>query len=257
MVLGAAAHTGSVMTMASLSFSDHSECMALTTLVQGEETGAMTPGAKTRVLKRKQSLWLSEAPFDRVYRLEAGHLSIFGADDAGRELLLRTVAHGEWFGDYCLCPGQHYFHPALEARADDDCRLVEVRHDRWLRDLAGNAAAIKQFVAKTCVRLALADRRLIMLARRSADERIGLLLLDRAVVDVAPDARGGAGGVGTVTLTHAEIATAAAMSRPHVSVTLGRFRRKGLIAYTRQESISVDVQRLRVFLEQFDKRETS
>jgi CRP-like cAMP-binding protein len=243
--------------MASLSFSDHSECMALTTLVQGQEMG-VTPGAKARVLKRKQSLWLSEAPFDRVYRLEAGHLSIFGADDAGRELLLRTVTHGEWFGDYCLCPGQHYFHPALEARADDDCQLVEVRHDRWLRDLAGNAAAIKQFVARTCVRLALADRRLIMLARRSADERIGLLLLDRAVVEVMPDARDTAGPAkGTVTLTHAEIATAAAMSRPHVSVTLGRFRRKGLITYTRQESITVDVQRLRVFLEQFDKRETS
>jgi CRP-like cAMP-binding protein len=242
------------MTAATLSFVDHSECMALTTLVQSQGTEAMAPGGKTRQLKRRQSLWLSEAPFDRVYRLDTGRLSIFGADEAGRELLLRTVDRGDWFGDYCLCPGQHYFHPALEARAEEDCQLVEVRHDRWLRDLAGNATAVKDFVTRTCVRLALADRRSIMLARRSADERIGLLLLDRATMD-APGIQEDRAprGFGRVSLTHAEIAIAAAMSRPHVTVTLGRFRRKGLIKYRRQESMFVDVERLRAFVEQFDE----
>jgi CRP-like cAMP-binding protein len=90
-----------------------------------------------------------------------------------------------------------------------------------------------------------------MLARRSADERIGMLLIDSATMQTEPTGR----GVGKVTLTHAEIATAAAMSRPHVSVTLGRFRRKGLIKYRRQESILVDVPRLRAFLEQCEQRE--
>ncbi len=226
-------------------FTDHSECLALTTLVQ---TGAAHPlGSRSRRLKRGERMWLSEPPFDRVYRLESGHVSVFGADEGGRELLLRTIGPGEWFGDYCLCPGQHYPHPATEARADDECRVIEVRHERWLRDMAGDRVAIRTFVAQTCVRLAQADRRLIMLARRSADERIGLLLLDYA--SATPQS---ADGFGAVSLTHAEIATAAAMSRPHVSVTLGRFRRKGLVQYHRQESIRVDVERLRAYLEQFD-----
>lgn len=232
-------------------FSDHSECLALTTLVQA--TAANPPGGRIRVLRRRQSLWLSEAPYDRVYRLETGRLSIFGADDAGRELLLRTIATGEWFGDYCLCPGQHWPHPAVEARADADCRVIEVRHDRWLRDLAGSPAAIRDFVTLTCIRLAQADRRQILLARRGADERLGLLLLDRAGADPQPPAD----GVGRVSLTHVEIATATAMSRPHVSVTLGRFRRKGLIAYRRHESIRVDLQRLRAYLEQLNTGDSS
>ncbi len=227
------------------SFADHSECVALTTLIQ---TDASDPaGGRRRRLKRGERLWLSEPPYDRVYRLDAGHLSVLGADEGGRELLLRTIAPGEWFGDYCLCPGQHWPHPAVEARADEDCRLVEVRHERWLRDMADDAAAIRNFVTLTCIRLARADRRLIMLARRSADERIGLLLLDCAAA--TPES---ADGFGAVSLTHAEIATAAAMSRPHVSVTLGRFRRKGLIKYRRHESILVDVERLRAYLGQFD-----
>lgn len=226
-------------------FTDHCECMALTTLVQTDTSDP--PGSRLRRLKRGESLWLSEAPYDRVYRLESGHLSVFGTDEGGRELLLRTIAAGEWFGDYCLCPGQHWPHPAMEARADEECRFIEVRHERWLRDMADDASAIRNFVTLTCIRLAHADRRLIMLARRSADERIGLLLLDCAAASLQL-----AAGLGTVSLTHAEIATAAAMSRPHVSVTLGRFRRKGLIKYRRHESILVDVERLRAYLEQFD-----
>jgi CRP/FNR family cyclic AMP-dependent transcriptional regulator len=233
-------------TATSVTFDDHSQCEALTTLVQSGEP--QTPGGRMRLLRRRKSLWLSEPPFDRVYRLESGRLSIIGADDAGRELVLRTIAPGEWFGEYCRCPGQHWPHPAIEARAEEDCQLVEVLHERWLRALAEDPKAIREFVTLTCVRLARADRRLTMLARRTADERIGLLLLDRA----EGEAEESGTGRGVVSLTHAEIATEAAMSRPNVSVTLGRFRRKQLISYRRHESIVVDTQRLRAYLEQFD-----
>jgi CRP-like cAMP-binding protein len=234
--------------MTAIAFTDHSECDALTSLVQAEV--ANPPGGRRRGLKRGQSLWLSEAPFDRIYRLESGRLSIVGADDTGRELLLRTLAAGDWFGDYCLCPSQQLRHPDLEARADEDCQLVEVRRDRWLRDLTGNAAAVREFVMRTCLRIAHADRRLIMMARRSAEERISLLLLEHAAAGVQPLTR----GFGTVTLTHAELARAAAMTRPHVSVTLGRFRRKGLITYRRYEAVVVDVERLRTYLERLEAR---
>ena len=235
----------------SVAFADHSECSALTSVVQADSTNP--PGARQRALKRGQSLWLSEAPFDRVYRLEAGRVSIIGADETGRELLLRTVAAGEWFGDYCLCPGERMPHPALEARADEDCQLVEVRHERWLRDLSASAAAVREFVTRTCLRLAQADRRLVMMARRSADERIGMLLLEHADTDPRHAPR----GFGTVTRTHAEIAQAAAMTRPHVTVTLGRFRRKGLIRYRRHEAIVVEIDRVRAYLERLDGRGSS
>ena len=144
-------------------------------------------------------------------------------------------------------------HPALEARADEDCQLVEVRHDRWLRDLAANAAAVREFVTRSCLRLAQADRRLVMMARRSADERIGMLLLEHANIDPRHAPR----GLGTVSRTHAEIAQASAMTRPHVSVTLGRFRRKGLIRYRRHEGIVVEIDRMRTYLRRLEARDSS
>ena len=84
-----------------------------------------------------------------------------------------------------------------------------------------------------------------MMARRSADERIGMLLLEHADTDPRHAPR----GFGTVTRTHAEIAQAAAMTRPNVSVTLGRFRRNGLIRYRRHEAIVVEIDRMRAYLE--------
>ena len=228
-----------------LQFTDHSECVALTNSVRSDV--AHPPGARVRALKRRDTLWLSEAPFDRIYRLQKGQVSLVGTDEAGRELLLRTVSAGEWFGEYCRCPGQQWPHPSVEARADQDCELIEITHERWLRDLTANPRAIREFVTRTCVRLAQADRRLIILARRSADERIGLLLLEHA--DVGGEAS--PSGAGLVTLTHAEIATAAAMTRPHVSVTLARFRRKGLISYRRTAPIAVHIAKLRAYLAQF------
>jgi CRP/FNR family transcriptional regulator len=229
-----------------LQFTDHSECLALSDAVRTD--AAKPPGSRLRSLKRRETLWLSEAPFDRIYRLDAGLVSIVGADEAGRELLLRTVSAGEWFGEYCRCPGQHWPHPALEARADQDSQLVEIKYGRWLRELTRNPRAVREFVTRTCIRQAQADRRLLMLARRNADERIGLLLLEHATVRM--EAR--SADAELVTLTHAEIATAAAMTRPHVSVTLARFRRNGLISYDRQGPIGVHITKLREFLAQHD-----
>src|SRR5262249_35529609 len=101
----------------------------------------------------------------------------------------------------------------------------------------------------------LADRRQIMLAHRSADEQIDLLLLDQAetsATTTSPTTSRIPRKFNRVSLTHAKIAVAAAMSRPHMSMTLGRFQRKNLIRYQQQESIFVDMERLQSFLDQFE-----
>jgi hypothetical protein len=47
------------------------------------------------------------------------------------------------------------------------------------------------------------------------------------------------------------------MTRPHVSVTLGRFRRKGLIRYRRHEAMVVEIDRVRAYLERLEGRGSS
>ena len=52
----------------------------------------------------------------------------------------------------------------------------------------------------------------------------------------------------TLSLSHNELAQMAGMSRSHVTVTMGRLRRRGVLRYQREGPLRVDVQALTVYL---------
>ena len=52
----------------------------------------------------------------------------------------------------------------------------------------------------------------------------------------------------TLSLSHKELARMAGMTRSHVTVTLGRLRRRGLLRYVRQGPLRVDVAALTLYL---------
>lgn len=49
-------------------------------------------------------------------------------------------------------------------------------------------------------------------------------------------------------VSHDDLAQMAAMSRPHVTVTMGRLRRQGLVRYGRGQALAVNVPALKSFL---------
>jgi CRP-like cAMP-binding protein len=52
----------------------------------------------------------------------------------------------------------------------------------------------------------------------------------------------------TLSLSHKELARMAGMSRSHVTVTMGRLRRRGLVKYVREGPLRVDVSALTLYL---------
>lgn len=49
-------------------------------------------------------------------------------------------------------------------------------------------------------------------------------------------------------VSHDELAQMAAMSRPHVTVTMGKLRRRGLVNYERNKPLTVDTEALSIYL---------
>ncbi len=49
-------------------------------------------------------------------------------------------------------------------------------------------------------------------------------------------------------VNHDELAQMAAMSRPHVTVTMGKLRRRGLVNYERNKPLTVDTEALSIYL---------
>jgi CRP-like cAMP-binding protein len=85
------------------------------------------------------------------------------------------------------------------------------------------------------------------MAHRGAEQRLGRLLLRLAT------SRGRRGSLGlrdtvTVSVSQNELAQLAGMSRPHVTVTMGRLRRRKLVQYEREGVVRVELASLTDYL---------
>jgi CRP-like cAMP-binding protein len=124
--------------------------------------------------------------------------------------------------------------------------VVETPLKQFLEMLRRDKELVQRFVFTLCERLTEADRRVKVLASRDADARLGTLLIQLAGTRGRQSANGG-GCV--LRVTHTDLAQMAAMSRSHVTVTMGNFRNKHLVEYTRDKPITVNVPALKQYLD--------
>ena len=124
---------------------------------------------------------------------------------------------------------------------------LEIRLSHFLGYLHQNRAALDALLFTLCLRLTDAEHRLEVMAHRGAEQRLGRLLLRLAT------SRGRTGRVGrrdhvAVPVSQRALAQLAGMSRPHVTITMGRLRRRKLLQYERDGLVRVDVASLTEYL---------
>ena len=157
---------------------------------------------------------------------------------------MRVVQPGEPFGELCFCATtdsrRHSF-----SRARVDCSVLEISSDDFYAFVQNNRQVLLALTYTFCVRLSTAEQRLQALTHRDAEGRLGRVLVSLATGSGAdPNA-----AQVLVRITHQELAHMAAMNRAHVTVTLGKFREQGLVAYERGRPLAVNIQKLMVYLE--------
>lgn len=177
----------------------------------------------------------------RLYFLKRGQVVIMLNDEAGCEVIVRVIGPSEPFGELCFCSERDRPRGNC-AQAAVDSEVLEVSFSDFMLHLQKNADALRAFTFTFCKRLADAERRIEVLSHRGAEARLGRLLLQLAA----------AGGLSSsmhqgetrLAVGHDELARMAAMTRPHVSVTMGKLRNRGLVHYDRGSQLTVDVVRL-------------
>ena len=169
------------------------------------------------------------------------------SDEAGCEVIVRVIQPGESFGELCFCAERN--RPRQNcARAVVDSDILEIAFDDFMSYLQNDADALRSFAFTFCKRLADAERRIEVLSHRGAEARLGRLLIQlcesRNLEISDPDAEI------KLPIGHDELARMAAMTRPHVSVTMGKLRDRGLVHYERGRQLTVRVTRLVEYLDQ-------
>lgn len=226
-------------------FTSHRDCQALTGLVVEHLPRDRSLG-RVRRYRKGVDVWQPDDRADSVFFLRRGQVAVMVGDARGIEVIVRVVGAGEPFGELCFCSARGDVR-GTSARAIVESEAVEIKLKDFLGYLQDNRDALTALVFTMCERLTEAERRIEVLAHRGAEERLGRLLLQLAV------SRGKASAEEksevALPVSHEELAQMAAMSRPHVTITMGRFRRLGLVRYGRGRPLGVDVPALKSFLD--------
>lgn len=231
-----------------LQFPDHQACEALTglTLNQLPRDGSL---GRVRQYDQGSYVWLVGDSADRIYFLQRGQVAIMISDPQGREVTLQSVLPGEPFGELCYCLPRESQRPT-NSRTILDSEVIAISLDDFVSYLQLHQEALMALMFTFCLRLSDAERRCEILTYRGAEERLGRLLLQLTTTRGRPNPK--VEGQVTLHVSHDELAQMAAMSRPHVTVTMGRLRSRGLLQYERNQPLMVNVSVLNAYLAEVD-----
>jgi len=226
-------------------FPHHLDCEALTgiTLDHLPHDGSL---GRVRRYTKGTHLWQSDHAADRIYFLRRGRVAVMTVTPEHRPVLLRTIEADQSFGELCLCTTRTRTR-GTTASALVACEAIEIKMGQFLGYLRQNRQALEALLCTMCLRLTEAEHRVEVFAHRGAEQRLGRLMLR---LGISGSRVGLIDRKDTVTLSvsHKELAQIAGMSRSHVTVTLGRLRRRGLVRYQREGPLRVDVSALTAYL---------
>lgn len=231
---------------------EHRDCLTLTALTLEHLPRDHSIG-HPRQYPKGSFVWTSEASDHNIYFLERGQIVILLSDETGCEVIIRVIKPGEPFGELCFCWERD--RPRSNcAQASVDSQVVQIDFDDFTSFLQWDADALRAFAFTICKRLADAESRIEVLSHRGAEARLGRLLLQLAAAGGTTSST--RQGEAKLAVGHDELARMAAMTRPHVSVTMGKLRDRGLVHYDRGSQLTVDVARLTEYVTQ-GKTQTS
>jgi CRP-like cAMP-binding protein len=224
---------------------DHHDCETLTGLTAGNVPRDNSLG-RARRYRKGGSVWKPDDRSDGIFFLQSGQVAIVSSDRDGREIAFGVIKPGEPFGELCFCAPKKHFLRGTYARAVVESEVLEIKLDDFMAFLQTSRDLIQAFTFTFCCRLSDCQRRVEFLAYRGAEERLGRVLLHVAATRGKPGDQ--SEGQTVLPVSHDELAQMAAMSRPHVTVTMGKLRRRGLVNYERNKPLTVDTEALNIYL---------
>lgn len=212
--------------------SDHHDCEVLTglTVESVPRDGSL---GELRSFRKGVDVWKPDDRSDSISFLHSGQIAIVTRDCDGCEIVLGVIEAGEIFGELCFCAPKKHFLRGTYARATLKSEVVEIKLEAFLSYLQTSRDLIQAFTFMFCCRLSDCQRRVEFLAYRGAEETLGRVLLHIASTRGKPS--GELENQTILPVSHEELAQMAAVSRPHVTVTMGKLRRLGLVNYERNK----------------------
>jgi CRP-like cAMP-binding protein len=226
---------------------EHEDCRALTEITIDNLPADDALGTLLK-FPRGAFVWQPDDRADKLYFLKTGRVGIAGIDRDGSEVILAIIVGGEPFGELCFCGGPTERRNSI-ARATADSIALEITIEDFVAYMRQTEEILGKFLFTICIRLAHAERRIGILAMRGVEERLGNALLHLAQtrgVPINPDRTDEL----KLAVTHEELAGMTALSRQRVTIMMNRFRKLGLVQYSRRQPLIININLLAKHIQQ-------
>jgi CRP-like cAMP-binding protein len=205
-----------------------------------DELDALPGIGITVTIEPGQTIVVEGDPIDHYYRIVSGTVRLYRSIADGRRQVIHFLSAQDCFG----LTGLDCHSCSVEAVS----RVVMIRYPRHLLEAAvqSDAGLARRLFRLACAELGRAQEQMLLLGRKTADERIASFLLRLA----APGDAGAEQPVVTLPMSRLDIADHLGLTIETVSRTLSRFRRDGLIALPGRHEIALcRIDRLRALAE--------
>jgi CRP/FNR family transcriptional regulator, anaerobic regulatory protein len=176
-----------------------------------------------------QTIVVERDPIDHYYRIVSGTVRLYQSIADGRRQVIDFLSHGDCFG----LTGMECHTYSVEAVS----RVIMIRYPRHLLEGAvqSDAGLARRLFRLACAELGRAQEQMLLLGRKTAEERIASFLLRL----VAASGEGAGQPVVTLTMSRLDIADHLGLTIETVSRTLSRFKRDGLIDLLSRQEIAL------------------
>jgi CRP/FNR family transcriptional regulator, cyclic AMP receptor protein len=220
---------------------EHENCRALTEITVAHLPADNSLGSLLQ-FPRRAFVWQPGDRSDKIYFLKEGRVGITGVDRDGREVVLGMIVAGEPFGELCFCGGPTEVR-STTAKAVADSLAFEITIEDFIAYMQQSDEVLGKFLFTFCIRLSHSERRIAILALRGVEERLGHTLLHLARTRGVPVDAGNPNEL-RIGVTHEELSGLSALSRQRITIMMNRFRKLGLVRYSRTEPLIVNINAL-------------
>lgn len=195
----------------------------------------LAAGLRRRRYARNQVIFVQGDPGANLCIVEEGRVRICVSSEDGKELVLRMLGPGDFFGELALLDGEPR---SADAIAQEPCQLLLLQREDFLAFVEARPRVGTALLVALSRKLRLTTRQAQDVAFLDVPARVARTLLTLA--DGAD-----ADGERTCRLTQAELAGAVGVTRESVNRCLGQLEDRGLIRRARGAITILRADRLR------------
>lgn len=194
---------------------------------------------RERSFRKNEVIFHAQEPGSALFVIKRGSVKVSMDDRHGREVILRILASGDFFGEMSLLDGEPR---SATVTALEPCQALIIFRDQFLESMLRYPKMVMKMLTTLSRRMRKANEKISRLVFADAYEKVASVLMDIVEERKIPL------NVGTeilLSLTRKELADLGGISRETLTRVMAEFQRAGVVRIGRRRIVIINPAKLK------------